>query len=112
VHQLNGNLYQPNTFNLRLKVLFSTFALKGIVYAKGDFDYEGGFGAYLGRVWMEGNIVDSTFGNRPTKYRIPDNHMEQCCNAILNKGLLDYSGNNVFDLHLIFCWLCCVQLLF
>ena len=101
--QKNGSLYQPNGVNVRLKTLFSTFAMKGIPYrlAK-DFNFPEGFATYLKELWKLENKVDNTFGNRPNKYSPPDDLLDQVRNSILCEHKLDISGENLLHSQLAF----------
>jgi hypothetical protein len=73
-YKKDGGLYQPNSLTTNLKTLFGIFHKRGILYnITKDFNYKGGFGAYIATKWQAMNGLDASFGSRPTKSSLPDN---------------------------------------
>ncbi|OEU13161.1 hypothetical protein FRACYDRAFT_242966 [Fragilariopsis cylindrus CCMP1102] len=84
-YKKDGGLYQPNSLTTNLKTLFGIFHKRGIVYNRTqDFNYKGGFGAYIATKWQAMNGVDSSFGSRPTKSSLPDNLNDMVMQNYLN----------------------------
>jgi len=102
-HRKNGQPYQPNTVNSRLKLLFAEFILHGIQYSlTKDFKFPGGFAHKLATLWAQANKNDPSFGCRPTKFALPDDY-DKIIRKKVKGGAMDYSGdNNAFHLLALF----------
>ena len=110
--KLDGHPYQPNTTNTRMKKLFAVFASHGITFSRTrDFNYLGGWASFLKDRWNAHVADDPSFGTRPNKAVVPENHVERVREAILRYGRLDLH-NNVKDLQMIILWLFGLQFLF
>jgi hypothetical protein len=108
----DGSPYQPNSTNTRMKTLFAVFASHGMTYSRTkDFNYKGGWASFLKDRWNLHVAKDPTFGTRPNKTVVPENHVEMVREAILRYGRLDLH-NDVKDLQMIILWLFGIQFLF
>jgi hypothetical protein len=108
----DGTPYQPNSTNTRMKTLFAVFASHGITFSRvRDFNYKGGWASFLKDRWNGHVAEDPTFGTRPTKAVVPENHVEMVREAVLRYGRLDLY-NNVKDLQMMILWLFGLQFLF
>jgi hypothetical protein len=108
----DGTPYQPNSTNTRMKTLFAVFASHGMVFSRTrDFNYKGGWASFLKDRWNLRVAEDPTFGARPNKAVVPENHVEMAREGILRYGRLDLH-NNVKDIQMVILWLFGLQFLF
>ena len=113
----DGKPAQPNGVMVKLKILFAEFRRHGIEFRLGnDFNYYGGFSNALAKFWnsvkMSDGDIGETFAKRPTVGTLPSNYSEILQERVVERGLVDFSGNNVTHLQWLMSMGLCTQLLF
>jgi hypothetical protein len=103
-------LCQPSGVMVILRTLFGEFMRHSILYSSTrDFNHTGGFSRWLNGIWQKEQKIDPTFGDRPTKTKMPDGYVEIIRDAVLKGGALDISGDCLEDLQFLWAFVCGIQ---